>query len=118
PHPAEREGQRERERDARDEEDDRSAHARILRSTGAAPGPRTHCPQIAAKAFRGALTTPLPPRRFAVHRARDASRSKPVTQALRASGRSMWQVDESVTGSVNFFWSAKRDSAGAESRRG
>ena len=30
----------------------------------------------------------------------------------------MWQVDESVTGSVNSFWSAKQDSAGAESCRG
>ena len=80
--------------------------------------PGTDCPQIAAKAVRGDLTAPLPPRRFAVHRARDASRSKPVTQALRASGRSMWQVDESVTGSVNSFWSAKRGSAGAESCRG
>ena len=41
--------------------------------------------------------------RFAMHRARSATRSKPVTQALRASGRSTWQVDESATGSVNLF---------------
>ena len=38
-----------------------------------------------------------------MHRARSATRSKPVTQALRGSGRSTWQVDESATGSVNLW---------------
>lgn len=38
-----------------------------------------------------------------MHRARSGIRSKPVTQAVRASGRSTWQVDETATGSVNFF---------------
>jgi hypothetical protein len=63
----------------------------------------TETTQIARFAFRARLTGRASDRRLAVHRARSATRSKPVTQALRASGRSTWQVDESATGSVNLF---------------
>ena len=72
---------------------------------------------------KGSLDLDLasPTRRFAVHRARSATRSKPVTQALRASGRSTWQVDESATGSVNFFGPRsaipRRNPASARRRR-
>jgi hypothetical protein len=40
-----------------------------------------------------------------LHRARSASRSKPLPRALGGSRRFTGEVDESATGSVNFFWS-------------
>ena len=75
------------------------AHSTIRRRSA----PRRKRRNLRPLPARGRLTRGPPARRLAVHRARSATRSKPVTQALRASGRSTWQVDESATGSVNFF---------------
>ena len=43
------------------------------------------------------------PRRFVLHRARSASRSKPLPRAVGGSRRFTGKVDKSATGSVNFF---------------
>ena len=76
--------------------------------------PDTETAQIARFGAWTCLTRAAPDRRLAEHRARSATRSKPVTEALRGSGRSTWQVDESATGSVNFLWSDS-DSPDADS---
>ena len=52
----------------------------------------------------GCLQRRPPPRRFLLRRARSASRSKPGRAAVRGSGTSAGVVDESATGSAN-FWS-------------
>ena len=60
-------------------------------------------PQTARKAVLGSLTVRPEAIGSIPHRARSASRSKLYLTALRGSGRSVGRVDESATGSVNFF---------------
>src|SRR6266540_7079350 len=60
-------------------------------------------PQIAATPFSGPLTRLTQTLVCCLRRARSASRSKPSPRAVPGRGRSAEAVDESETGSANFF---------------
>jgi hypothetical protein len=67
-------------------------------------GLRANC----ALSRAAALARPTPCRLDCrLHRARGATRSKPSREVVRGSGRSVGWVDESATGSVNFFARAR-----------
>ena len=105
PHSEHREQHGERERRAGRRVHDGAAHARmVVRARLRQPWQRSSA--NCALRPREALDPAAARCRLAVHRARSASRSKPVTEALRGSGRSTRQVDESATGSVNLFVAA------------
>jgi hypothetical protein len=63
------------------------------------------CAQNARFSQRQALSGPGRRVRLFLHRARSASRSKQLPRAVGGSRRFTGDVDESATGSVNFFWS-------------
>ena len=64
-------------------------------------------PQIAATPFSGPLTRLTQTLVCCLRRARSASRSKPSPRAVPGRGRSAEAVDESETGSANFFGPAR-----------
>src|ERR1051325_6641371 len=65
-------------------------------------------PQIAGTSFFDPLTHLLRALVCCLRRARSASRSKPSPKAVPGRGRSAEAVDESETGSPNFFGPAGR----------
>jgi hypothetical protein len=76
----------------------------------AARKPISCCAQRSVRKLRASLSQ-VPcvpaghPLGFLLHRARSASRSKQLPRAVGGSRRFTGDVDESATGSVNFFWS-------------
>src|SRR6266511_663933 len=64
-------------------------------------------PQIAVTPFSGPLTRLTQTLVCCLRRARSASRSKPSPRAVPGRGRSAEAVDESETGSANFFGPAR-----------
>ena len=65
--------------------------------------PEEKLSQFAAITRAAVLLRPSGPARFLLQGARSAIRSKPSSRAVRGSGKSAGSVDESATGSLNFF---------------